>query len=239
MSSLKQSTKKVNGFRPPSSRLIILPRLPPALRPRPGRPRRLSRGNLIVSRLLRRHHLRRRHHLMRHRMRHRHRHLLDLLRRHHHHLHLRRRRRHLHLLRHLHLRRFPHPRSVPPAVVAAVFAAVPSSLRAARVDLMLRNHDHLHRLPVHHDDLPGLHHHLLRMRMRMRMRMRVRVRVRRRPMRAVLYKRMSGWSSKASGGVERRRGRGLKAWDGRRETTAKALKDRRSPRRRGRMGTSV
>ena len=64
-------------------------------------------------------------------------------------------------------------------------------------------------------------------------------RLRRRRLRAVLYKRMSGWSSKASGGVEGRRGRGLKAWCGRRETTAKVLKDRRSPRRRGRMGTSV
>ena len=41
-------------------------------------------------------------------------------------------------------------------------------------------------------------------------------------------------------GVERRRGRGLKARDpGRRETVAKVLKDRRSPRGRGRMGTSV
>ena len=57
--------------------------------------------------------------------------------------------------------------------------------------------------------------------------------------RAVLYERMSGWSSKASVGVERRRWRGLKARGGRRETTAKVLKDRRSPRRRGRMGTSV
>jgi hypothetical protein len=50
---------------------------------------------------------------------------------------------------------------------------------------------------------------------------------------------MSGWSSKASDGVERRRGRGLKARGGRRDTTTKVLKDRRSPRRRGRMGTSV
>ena len=42
-------------------------------------------------------------------------------------------------------------------------------------------------------------------------------------------------------GVERRRGvSGLKARDpGRRETTAKVLEDRRSPRERGRMGTSV
>ncbi|EEH51364.1 uncharacterized protein MICPUCDRAFT_54519 [Micromonas pusilla CCMP1545] len=44
----------------------------------------------------------------------------------------------------------------------------------------------------------------------------------------------------ASVGVERRRGRGLKARDpGRREPPAKVLKDRRSPRQRGRMGTSV
>eukprot|EP00982_Pelagococcus_subviridis_P016586 31485-Pelagococcus_subviridis.AAC.12 len=51
---------------------------------------------------------------------------------------------------------------------------------------------------------------------------------------------ISGWSSKASDGVERHRGRVLKARDpGRRETTAKVFKDRRSPRRRGRMGTSV
>ena len=41
------------------------------------------------------------------------------------------------------------------------------------------------------------------------------------------------------GGVERRRGRGLKARRERRKTTGKVLKDRRSPRRRGRMGTSV
>eukprot|EP00982_Pelagococcus_subviridis_P015452 31401-Pelagococcus_subviridis.AAC.3 len=59
-------------------------------------------------------------------------------------------------------------------------------------------------------------------------------------LRLVLYERMAGWSSKASVGVERRRGRGLKARDpGRRETTAKVLKDRRSQRERGRMGTSV
>ena len=58
-------------------------------------------------------------------------------------------------------------------------------------------------------------------------------------LRVVPYKRMSGWSSKASVGVERRRGRGLKARGGRRDTPAKVLKDRRSPRRRGRMGTSV
>eukprot|EP00982_Pelagococcus_subviridis_P017297 31529-Pelagococcus_subviridis.AAC.19 len=50
---------------------------------------------------------------------------------------------------------------------------------------------------------------------------------------------MSGWSSKASIGVQRRRGRGLKAGGGRRESPAKVLKDRRSPRERGRMGTSV
>ena len=40
-------------------------------------------------------------------------------------------------------------------------------------------------------------------------------------------------------GVERHRKRGLKARCGRRETTANILKERRSPRRRGRMGTSV
>eukprot|EP00982_Pelagococcus_subviridis_P009778 30943-Pelagococcus_subviridis.AAC.17 len=57
--------------------------------------------------------------------------------------------------------------------------------------------------------------------------------------RGVLYKRTSGWSSKASGGVERRRGRGLKARDERRDATGKVLKDRRPPRRRGRMGTSA
>eukprot|EP00982_Pelagococcus_subviridis_P017080 31513-Pelagococcus_subviridis.AAC.2 len=34
------------------------------------------------------------------------------------------------------------------------------------------------------------------------------------------------------------RGRGLKAWGGRRDATGKVLKDRRSPRRRGRTGTS-
>eukprot|EP00982_Pelagococcus_subviridis_P016541 31483-Pelagococcus_subviridis.AAC.11 len=39
--------------------------------------------------------------------------------------------------------------------------------------------------------------------------------------RAIPYKRLSGWSSKASGGVERHRGRRLKARGGRRETTAK------------------
>ena len=58
-------------------------------------------------------------------------------------------------------------------------------------------------------------------------------------LRVVPYKAMSGWSSKASGGVQRQRGRGLNARCGRRETPAKDLKDRRSPRRRGRMGTSV
>ena len=40
-------------------------------------------------------------------------------------------------------------------------------------------------------------------------------------------------------GVERRRGRGLNARCGRRDTPGKVLKDRRSPRRRGRMWTSV
>eukprot|EP00982_Pelagococcus_subviridis_P015588 31412-Pelagococcus_subviridis.AAC.16 len=39
-------------------------------------------------------------------------------------------------------------------------------------------------------------------------------------------------------GVERRRGRGLNARDGRRDAPGKVLKDRRSPRQRGRMGTS-
>eukprot|EP00982_Pelagococcus_subviridis_P004986 29436-Pelagococcus_subviridis.AAC.1 len=58
-------------------------------------------------------------------------------------------------------------------------------------------------------------------------------------LRVVPYEAMSGWSSKASVDVERRRGRGLKARGGRRETTANVLKDRRSPRERGRMGTSV
>ena len=60
-----------------------------------------------------------------------------------------------------------------------------------------------------------------------------------RRLRVVPYERISGWSSKASDGVERRRGRGLKPRGGRRETTAKVLEDRRSPRQRGRMGTSV
>jgi hypothetical protein len=58
-------------------------------------------------------------------------------------------------------------------------------------------------------------------------------------LRVVPYERMSGWSSKASVEVERRRGRGLKARDGRRDAPGKVLKERRSPRRRGRMGTSV
>ena len=53
------------------------------------------------------------------------------------------------------------------------------------------------------------------------------------------FKATSGRRSKASVGVERHRGRGLKARGGRRETTGKVLKDRRSPRERGRMGTSV
>ena len=58
-------------------------------------------------------------------------------------------------------------------------------------------------------------------------------------LRVVPYKAMAGWSSKASGGVERRRGRGLKPSGGRRDAPAKVLKDRRSHRQRGRMGTSV
>ena len=60
-----------------------------------------------------------------------------------------------------------------------------------------------------------------------------------RALRVVPYKATSGWRSKASVGFERHRWRGLKAGDGRRETRDKVLKDRRSPRRRGRMGTSV
>ena len=60
-----------------------------------------------------------------------------------------------------------------------------------------------------------------------------------RELRVVPYERMSGWSSKASDGVERRRGRVLKARDERRDAQGKVLKKRRSPRRRGRMGTSV
>jgi len=40
-------------------------------------------------------------------------------------------------------------------------------------------------------------------------------------------------------GVERRRGRGLKARGGRRDATGNVLKDRRSPRECGRMGTGV
>ena len=43
-------------------------------------------------------------------------------------------------------------------------------------------------------------------------------------LRAVLYKRMSGWSSKASVGVERRRGRGLKARGGRETRREKSLR---------------
>ena len=58
-------------------------------------------------------------------------------------------------------------------------------------------------------------------------------------LRVVPYERMTGWSSKASGGVQRRRGRALKARGGRRDAPGKVLKDRRSPRDRGRMGTSV
>jgi hypothetical protein len=52
---------------------------------------------------------------------------------------------------------------------------------------------------------------------------------------------MQPWSSKASGGVQRHRGvSGLKARDpGRRDAPGEVLKDRRSPRERGRMGTSV
>ena len=52
----------------------------------------------------------------------------------------------------------------------------------------------------------------------------------------------AGVSEEASRAGRRRgrRGRGLKARDpGRRESPAKVLKDRRSPRRRGRMGTSL
>ena len=56
------------------------------------------------------------------------------------------------------------------------------------------------------------------------------------PLRVVPYKATSGWSSKASGGVERRRGRVLNAGGGRRDTPAKVLKDRRSPRQRGSYG---
>ena len=44
---------------------------------------------------------------------------------------------------------------------------------------------------------------------------------------------------KVSVGVERRRGRGLKARGGRRDAPGKVLKEWRSPRERGRMGTSV
>jgi hypothetical protein len=54
------------------------------------------------------------------------------------------------------------------------------------------------------------------------------------------YKATPGWSSKASVGVERRRGvSGLKARGGRRDAPGKVLKEWRSPRQRGRMGTSV
>jgi hypothetical protein len=63
--------------------------------------------------------------------------------------------------------------------------------------------------------------------------------VQKRQLWVVPYKAMAGWCSKASGGVERRRGRGSKARAGRRDAPGKVLKDRRSPRRRGRMGTSV
>ena len=41
------------------------------------------------------------------------------------------------------------------------------------------------------------------------------------------------------GGVERHRGRGLKARGGRRDAPGRVLKERRSQRKRGRMGTSV
>jgi hypothetical protein len=50
---------------------------------------------------------------------------------------------------------------------------------------------------------------------------------------------LSGWRSKASVGVERRRGRGLKPEAWRRDAPGKVLKDRRSHRQRGRMGTGV
>eukprot|EP00982_Pelagococcus_subviridis_P016136 31455-Pelagococcus_subviridis.AAC.3 len=77
--------------------------------------------------------------------------------------------------------------------------------------------------------------HLARLNRRVESRQRLpRVRLR-----VVPYKAMAGWSSKASGGVERRRGRGLKPSGGRRDAPAKVLKDRRSHRQRGRMGTSV
>eukprot|EP00982_Pelagococcus_subviridis_P015737 31422-Pelagococcus_subviridis.AAC.16 len=42
-------------------------------------------------------------------------------------------------------------------------------------------------------------------------------------LRAIPYKRLSGWSCEASDGVQRRRGRGLKARCGRRETTGKCI----------------
>jgi hypothetical protein len=59
-------------------------------------------------------------------------------------------------------------------------------------------------------------------------------------LRAVPYEATSGWRSKVSGGVERRRGAsGLKPGGVRRDAPAKVLKDRRSHRERGRMGTGV
>eukprot|EP00982_Pelagococcus_subviridis_P014546 31340-Pelagococcus_subviridis.AAC.9 len=62
----------------------------------------------------------------------------------------------------------------------------------------------------------------------------------RRRLRVVPYKATSGRSLKASVEVERHRGvSGLKPRGGRRDTPGKVLKDRRSPRGRGRMGTSV
>jgi len=60
--------------------------------------------------------------------------------------------------------------------------------------------------------------------------------------RVVPYEATSGWSSKASDGVERRRCvSGLKAarGGGEKRARAKVLKERRSPRERARMGTSV
>ena len=48
---------------------------------------------------------------------------------------------------------------------------------------------------------------------------------RRLALRVVPYKAMAGWSSKASGGVQRRRGRGLNARDGRRDAPGKVLKE--------------
>ena len=60
-------------------------------------------------------------------------------------------------------------------------------------------------------------------------------------LRVVPYKANVGVELKGvRSGVERRRGRGLKARDpGRTDTPGKVLKERRSPRERGRMGTSV